>query len=113
MDASDGPIVLKLNSGVMRPVQICFAERTPAAWGMFAAWIVIMLALYKDRSALWGLILVAAWHGFWVLAARRDPQYYDVMMRSLRFRWPAYLAAWPALGAAEVKVEASVPGFGK
>jgi len=34
-------------------------------------------------------------------------------MRSLRFRWPAYLAAWPALGAAEVKVEASVPGFGK
>lgn len=114
MDAlqNDGPIVLKLNSGVMRPVQIAWAERTPAAWGLFAFWLIIMLALYKNRTALWGLILVGVWHGYWALAARKDPQYYEVMIRNLRFRWPGYVAAWPGVGARAVKVEASVPSAG-
>lgn len=114
MDAlQDGPIVLPLESGVVRPVQVLWAERTPAGWGFVAGWLMIVTALYGEWSALYGLGLCAVWHLYWVFAAKRDPQYGAVMWRNwILFPWPNYLKAWPDIGAPEVKLEASVPVSG-
>ena len=115
MDAlQDGPIFLPIESGVVRPVQMLWAERLPAGIGFTAAALMIITGLYGEWSALQGLFLVAAWHGFWVQAARRDPQYGAVMWRAW---WesplPELLAACPDIGAKRVKREASVPVRGE
>ena len=115
MDATqNGPILLPVESGVVRPVQILWAERLPAGIGFTAAALMIITALYGEWSALQGLFLVAAWHGFWVQAGRRDPQYGAVMWRAW---WesplPEQLEACPDIGAPRVKREASVPVRGE
>ena len=112
--ASDGPILLPIESGVVRPVQVLWAERLPAGVGFTAAALMIITGLYVTWSALHGLFLVSTWHGFWVQAAKRDPQYGAVMWRAW---WisplPEQLEACPDIGAKRVKREASVPVRGE
>ncbi len=106
----DSPRVTPLESGVMRPVQICGAERTPAVIGFWAGGMMVILALYGNWAAIKGLPLVFLWHGIWVLAAARDPQYAEVLWRQMvTYPWPAKLQAWPGVLAKRVKIEASVP----
>lgn len=106
----DAPRVLPLESGTVRPVLILWAERLPAGLGIWAGMMMIVTAIYGQWEALYGLPLVVLWHGIWVLAAARDPQYCEVLWRQMvTYPWPDRLAAWPGVLAKRVKIEPSVP----
>lgn len=106
----DRPIVLPLESGVMRPVQILWAEREPAGYGFVIAWGLVVMGLYADSRAFSALIFVVLWHLYWVQAAKRDPRYCAIMVRNWwQHPWPSWLSGWPEVGARRVRLEPSVP----
>jgi len=106
----DHPRVLPLESGVVRPCLLLGAERLPAGLGLWAGLMMVVTAVYGKFQAIYGLPLVLGWHGIWMLAARRDSQYGEVMWRQwLTYPWPVRLQAAPDVFAPAVKKEASVP----
>jgi len=112
MDArqQDGPIYIPLESGVVRPVPIYGAQRTPWFLGIICLVMMCFLALYGYSKALYGVPLWFPWHGYWVWAFKRDPQYWDILIRWwFVYWWPATLYAAEGVMAPDVKIEASVP----
>jgi type IV secretory pathway TrbD component len=106
----ESPRTIAMESGVIRPVLLLGAERLPAGLGIWAGFMMVMTAVYGQWRALYGLPFVVLWHGIWVLAAARDPQYGEVMWRQwIRYSWPPRLHAQPCVLAKRVKCEPSVP----
>lgn len=109
----DSPRLLPLERGPVITLHILGAERVPAGLGLWIGGMMVVTAIYGQWQAVYGLPLVFLWHGIWMLAAARDPQYFEVMWRQwVVYPWPDKLYATPGIFAPWVKLEASVPVHG-
>ena len=106
----DAPRTIPIEQGVVRPVLILGAERIPVSVGILAWFVMGYIAMVWNPRVLYVLPLLLLWHGVWVLAAVRDPQYSEILWRThVTYRWPELLHAAPGVLAKRVKVEPSVP----
>src|SRR5678815_898178 len=106
----EGPIVLPLESGVVRHIKLAGAQRTPASIGIAIGVLMFITFMYGQPKAIYLLLIVVGWHGFWMWAYHRDPQYWEVLWRQwIEYRLPAWVDAWPSVWAPEVKIEPTVP----
>ncbi len=111
---SDGPRILPIESGVVRIQQLLGAEREPGFFGVGCLAMMGFIALYGQPKALYGIVGWVLWHAIWVLAFRRDPQYWAIMWRKeWQYPLPSKLYPAPGILAPQVPVEASVPVRGE
>ena len=110
METTDGPRMLPVESGVVRYCQPFGVERKAAIFGGWCGFMMLAVAWYGTWEALYGWPLVVGWFWLWKFAAKRDPQYAEILWRAWVTRpIPVRLQAAPGALAKRVKIEACVP----